>query len=90
VRLPVESEIMNSREAADFLRVGKETVIREARAGRLPGRRIGKEWRFSRAALLKWLAGGPGLEDTDRYRREGTERSVLSAPIGNESGGAPS
>ena len=88
--MPAESEIMNSREAADFLRVSAETVIREARAGRLPGRRLGKEWRFSRTALLDWLAGGPGVEDTDRYRREGSERSVLSAPIGDESGGAPS
>lgn len=88
--MPVESEIMNSREAADFLRVSAETVIREARAGRLPGRRLGKEWRFSRTALLDWLAGGPGEEDTDRYRREGSERSVLTAPIGDESGGAPS
>ena len=88
--MPAESEIMNSREAADFLRVSAETVIREARAGRLPGRRLGKEWRFSRTALLNWLAGGPGVEDTDRYRREGTERSVLTAPIGDESGGTPS
>jgi excisionase family DNA binding protein len=62
-------EIMNSREAAEFLRVNPETVIREARAGRLPGRRIGKEWRFSRTALLEWLARGPDDEDRSRYKR---------------------
>jgi hypothetical protein len=27
-----------------------------AEAGELPGRRIGGDWRFPRAALLKWLA----------------------------------
>jgi excisionase family DNA binding protein len=27
-----------------------------AESGDLPGRRIGGEWRFARAALLAWLA----------------------------------
>lgn len=85
--MPDEQEILNSRQAALFLHVSPETVIREARAGRMPGRRVGKEWRFSRTALLHWLAEGPGEGDMDRYRRDGGERSVLTAPIANESGG---
>ena len=28
-----------------------------AEAGELPGRRIGGDWRFPRAALLEWLGG---------------------------------
>ena len=28
-----------------------------AEAGKLPGRRIGDRWRFSRTALIAWLAG---------------------------------
>lgn len=63
-------EILDSRGAARFFRVSRETVIREARAGRLPGRRIGKEWRFSRSALLEWLALGPDREDIERYKRD--------------------
>jgi excisionase family DNA binding protein len=63
-----QKEILNSREAADFLDVSVETVVREARAGRLPGRRIGKEWRFSRRVLIEWLARGPTEQDA-RYRR---------------------
>ena len=27
-----------------------------AEAGKLPGRRLGDAWRFSRAALVAWLA----------------------------------
>lgn len=81
-------EILNSREAAEFLRVGPETVIREARAGRLPGRRIGKEWRFSRNALLEWLARGPSQEDTRRYRRDDSERPGRTTLIEDDAGGA--
>lgn len=83
-----EPKILNSREAAKFLRVSPETVIREARAGRLPGRRIGKEWRFSRMALLEWLARGPGEEDTDRYRRDDPERPMRTTVIQEDAEGS--
>ena len=67
--MSTDLEVLNSTEAATLLRVSRETVVREARGGRLPGRRVGKEWRFSRGALLTWLAGGPGAEDVARYKR---------------------
>ncbi len=43
---------------------------RQAKAGRLPGRRIGKEWRFSRSVLLEWLASGPDQHDLELYNRK--------------------
>ena len=58
-----------SQEAAEFLRVPLLTVQRQAKAGRLPGRRIGKEWRFSRTVLLEWLAAGPDRHDLELYNR---------------------
>lgn len=41
--MPDEPEILNPQAAAEFLRVPLLTVQRQAKAGRLPGRRIGKE-----------------------------------------------
>ena len=37
----------SAAQAAQFLRVSKPTVIAAARRGELPGRRVGKQWRFS-------------------------------------------
>ena len=54
-----EPEILTPQEAADLLRVSLLTVQRQAKAGRLPGRRVGKEWRFSRSVLLEWIGSGP-------------------------------
>jgi excisionase family DNA binding protein len=34
-------------------------VIELSEAGQLPGRKLGTHWRFSRAALVAWLAS-PG------------------------------
>jgi excisionase family DNA binding protein len=37
----------SAAQVARFLRVSKPTVIAAARRGELPGRRVGKQWRFS-------------------------------------------
>jgi excisionase family DNA binding protein len=52
-----EKEVLNADEAAEFLSVNPYTIRQKARLGQIPGRKVGKEWRFSRQALLEWLAG---------------------------------
>lgn len=49
-------EVMNASQAAQFLQIEESVVIEMAEAGKLPGRRLGDVWRFSRAALVAWLA----------------------------------
>jgi excisionase family DNA binding protein len=49
-------EIMNAEQAAQYLQVDEKTVIELAEAGKLPGKRLGSVWRFSRDALVAWLA----------------------------------
>ncbi len=65
-----EPEILNVEEAAAFLKVSPATVRTQLAAKRLPGKRIGKEWRLSRTALIQWLAE-PG-EPKNYPRRSGT------------------
>src|SRR3954447_25904826 len=49
-------EVMSLGELATWLEVDEATVRSLAEAGDLPGRRLGDEWRFARAAVLDWLA----------------------------------
>ena len=51
------TEVLTAAEAAGLLRTDEETVERMAAAGELPGRMLGATWRFSRAAILRWLGG---------------------------------
>jgi excisionase family DNA binding protein len=51
-------EILTGPEAAALLRVEEKDFLAAAKRGELPGRTIGEEWRFSRAALLAWMRGG--------------------------------
>ncbi len=50
-------QIMTVREVADFLRLKEATVCRLASEGKLPGVKVGKSWRFQKAALEKLVTG---------------------------------
>jgi excisionase family DNA binding protein len=51
-----ELEILTPAQLAGLLQVEEEAVIELAEKRELPGRKIGEEWRFSREAILAWLA----------------------------------
>ena len=50
-------EVLTPDKAADLLRSDAATVIAMAEDGKLPARKVGDEWRFTRSALLRWLGG---------------------------------
>lgn len=45
------SEILTTKEAAEYLKMSPDTVKRLARQGRLPGIKLGHTWRFRKADL---------------------------------------
>ena len=51
------AEVLNSEEAARFLRIHVKTTLRLARQGKIPGCKVGGEWRFLRSELTEWLRG---------------------------------
>ena len=58
-----EDEVLTAEEAAALLRVSLQTVLKESRLGQLPGIKIGREWRYSRQALLHHLRQYAGNRD---------------------------
>jgi excisionase family DNA binding protein len=61
VREPIEEPpaVLTVDELAAMLRVNRKTLYASFRAGEIPGgRRIGAAIRFSRDAVLRWLADG--------------------------------
>jgi excisionase family DNA binding protein len=55
----------SSAQVARWLNVSKPTVIAMARRGELPGKQVGKQWRFSTRALAKtWGLDQPDEPDT--------------------------
>jgi excisionase family DNA binding protein len=51
-----EPDVLTVEQLAELLQVDGKTVRSLATKGELPGRKVGRHWRFSRQAVLDWLA----------------------------------
>jgi len=65
--MTTEQEILTAAEAARFLKVSPRTLRELAASGAIPARKVGREWRFSRTALEKWVSAHPKA----KFKREG-------------------
>jgi len=50
-----ESRLLRPTEVARWLKVTPQTVVRMARRGDLPARRIASQWRFLKVEIDEWL-----------------------------------
>lgn len=48
-------EVLTLEELAAFLKVSETTAYALVRGGELPGRKVGREWRFLKARVVAWL-----------------------------------
>ena len=48
-----QKEILTAEEVAKYLRIHPYTVKRLARTGKLPGFKVGGQWRFSSERIIK-------------------------------------
>lgn len=48
-------EVLTVEELSSYLRIAKSTLYKLAQEGRLPGQKVGKHWRFRKAAVDRWL-----------------------------------
>ncbi|MCL2574048.1 MAG: helix-turn-helix domain-containing protein [Defluviitaleaceae bacterium] len=54
----MDNEILNLEQAMELFGVSERTMIKLLREENVPARKIGREWRFSKTALLRWLGEG--------------------------------
>jgi len=50
-------EILTLEEASQLLRISKEALYQYARGGRIPAKKVGRQWRFIRTQVINWLEG---------------------------------
>jgi PTS system nitrogen regulatory IIA component len=51
----MEDEIMTLEEVAKYLKLKPQTIYNWAQKGKIPGAKIGKEWRFKKSMINKWF-----------------------------------
>jgi excisionase family DNA binding protein len=52
----MNDDVLTIREVADFLKVNEKTVYSLAQKRRIPGFKVGGQWRFRRGDLDAWIA----------------------------------
>jgi excisionase family DNA binding protein len=50
-------QVLGPAQVAEWLEMSESGVRRLAAQGVIPGRKIGKLWRFNRDALAEWMRG---------------------------------
>ena len=64
-------DVLTVGEVAAFMRVSRETIYRLAARGELPGRKIGRIWRFPRGAIQKYVEGESAVRHAGRAAQGG-------------------
>jgi excisionase family DNA binding protein len=75
---------LTTAEVIDYLHVNLRTVYRLLKAGKLPAVRVGRQWRFRKADVDRWLEGRPSAE-----RPVPTEAPATATAAGPAPGGRP-
>jgi len=65
-RLDPNGDIIDSDGACSLLGISMKTFQKLIREENMPGRKIGREWRFSREALIEWIGDGKSKEYKDK------------------------
>ncbi|MFC1890997.1 helix-turn-helix domain-containing protein [Thermodesulfobacteriota bacterium] len=56
----MEKEILTIEEAAVYLQIGKRSIYKLAKDGKIPGKKVLNKWRFEKESLRLWVSYGDG------------------------------
>jgi excisionase family DNA binding protein len=58
----MEKEILTIEEAADYLQIGKRSIYKLVKDGKIPGKKVLNKWRFEKKSLREWVSKGEDAE----------------------------
>lgn len=51
------SEVMTTSEVMEYLKVSRKTLLKLVHQGRIPARKVGKDYRYLKSEIDKYLKG---------------------------------
>ncbi len=71
-----DGEILTIEQAAQLMGVSVKTFNKVLHTQSIPARKIGREWKFSRKALIEWIGSGR----SDDFYHEAESRIIVKKP----------
>jgi excisionase family DNA binding protein len=62
----MSEDILTIRDVAEYLKVTEKTVYGLAQKGKIPGFKVGGQWRFKREDIDQWLEDGKEAATTKK------------------------
>lgn len=76
----VVREVMDIRQAADYLGISGDTLYRYASEGFVPAFKLGNRWRFRKSLLDGWMdeksGVNPVMENVDVSKKKPVKRAI--------------
>ena len=85
--VPEVREVMDIRQASDYLGISPDTLYKYASEGFVPAFKLGNRWRFKRSRLDEWM---DRQSDTARRRSRTRSRAEEARPPGDVAAAAVS
>jgi excisionase family DNA binding protein len=63
--VPEVREVMDIRQASDYLGISPDTLYKYASEGFVPAFKLGNRWRFKRSRLDEWMDRQSDLQSTN-------------------------
>ena len=63
-------DVMTIDELAAYLKLSKSSLYQFARAGKVPGVKIGEQWRFQKIAIDEWMRSGAAPKARDNKKQK--------------------
>ena len=54
----MQQEWMTVQDVAEYLKLGKTKIYQYVQHGRIPGYKVGGQWRFHRSEIDDWIRSG--------------------------------
>ncbi len=74
----IENKLLNVKELCQYLKIPKPTLYMFLRKRLIPAAKIGKQWRFNRDSIDKWMA------DKEKYYMDRKGRRAADVGKGHK------
>jgi len=64
-------QVLTLQELSEYIRIAESSLYKLVREGRIPAKKLGKQWRFHRPTIDLWLAGNSTVSTFKTKQRKG-------------------
>ncbi len=79
--VPEIREVMDIRQASDYLGISPDTLYKYASEGFIPAFKLGNRWRFKRSRLDEWMDQQSGLNTAEAADAPGESEQSGKKPV---------